>query len=321
MKALIIGLGSMGQRRIRLLKQINKDIEIIGLDNNLDRGINVQKKYAIQLVYSIEEGLKKGIDCALICTSPLSHASLLKQLICHDIFLFTELNLVKDGYDLFKMHEKKLFLSSTLLYRKDIQYIIDKCKRQQVNYIYHVGQYLPDWHPWESYKDYFVGNSKTNGCRELFAIDLPWIVTAFGKITNMSIKKGKMSSLDINYNDNYLILFEHESGAKGIVALDVITRKAVRRLEVYSEKIHLFWDGTPSSLQELDLINNCFKTISLYNLIDKDENYSENIIENAYQDELKVFINIVEKGDRSQVQYNFEKDEYILSLIDKIEEA
>ena len=35
-----------------------------------------------------------------------------------------------------------------------------------------LGQYLPDWHPWESYKSFFVSNKKTNGCRELFAIEL-----------------------------------------------------------------------------------------------------------------------------------------------------
>ena len=321
MKVLVIGLGSMGQRRIRLLKQIDKNIELIGLDNNLERGKSVQGKYGIKLVHSIEEGLTEHIDCALICTSPLSHASLLKKLIHYDIFLFTELNLIKDGYELFQKYEEKLFLSSTLLYRKDIQHIIDKCRHQPVNYIYHVGQYLPDWHPWESYKDYFVGNQKTNGCRELFAIDLPWIIAAFGNIKHMLVKKGKNSSLEINYSDNYLIIFEHENNTKGIVALDVIARKAIRRLEVYSENIHLFWEGTPDSIRELDILNNCFKTASFYETVDKNENYSENIIENAYQDELTAVINLVTKGDRSLIRYDLEKDDYILSLIDKIEEA
>ena len=44
-----------------------------------------------------------------------------------------------------------------------------------VNYIYHIGQYLPDWHPWENYKNFFVGDKRTGGVREIFGIDLPWL--------------------------------------------------------------------------------------------------------------------------------------------------
>lgn len=109
-----------------------------------------------------------------------------------DIPVFTELNLVSDGYEEFTKDEydNRLFLSSTLLYRKDIQYIKDRVGEERVNYVYHVGQYLPDWHPWESYKDFFVGDKRTNGCREIMAIDLPWIESAFGKIVDFSVVKG-----------------------------------------------------------------------------------------------------------------------------------
>ena len=79
--------------------------------------------------------------------------------------IFTELNLSTNLYDeIIKIEKEKkgiLFLSSTLLYRKEIQYIKniilnDKTKK---NYNYHVGQYLPDWHPWENYNDFFIGRN------------------------------------------------------------------------------------------------------------------------------------------------------------------
>lgn len=319
MKIFVIGLGSMGQRRIQLLKQIDKNIIIFGMDNNPERVEETQNKHSIITVKSIEAGLKEHIDCVLICTSPLSHASLIKQLLPYNLFIFTELNLIKEGYELFIKHQDKLFLSSTLLYRKDIQYIVNKCKNQKVNYIYHAGQYLPDWHPWENYKDYFVSNPKTNGCREIFAIDLPWIIAAFGRIEKMYVKKDRISSLNINYNDNYFVIFEHENGTKGMIALDVVSRHAVRKLEVYSENIHLYWDGTPQSLQDFDITNKCFRTESFYKSIDNNERYSDNIIENAYMDELIAFLNLVKHNDQSLIQYNFEKDNYTLTIIDNIE--
>lgn len=56
-----------------------------------------------------------------------------------------------------------LFLSSTMLYRRETQYIKQQVAAfgKPVHYIYHIGQYLPDWHPWENYKNFFVGNART----------------------------------------------------------------------------------------------------------------------------------------------------------------
>ncbi len=319
MKILVVGLGSMGQRRIRLLKKLDSTVDIIGIDTNAERRQYAADKYGIRLSSSLVDALKEKIDGAVICTSPTTHAAILKELIEHHVIAFTELNLVRDDYETFKQHDQEVFLSSTLLYRKDIQYVINKCQGQRVNYIYHVGQYLSDWHPWESYKDYFVNNKETNGCRELFAIELPWIVEAFGKVVDTSVVKDKITSLDIEYNDNFLVLLQHSNGTKGLLAVDVAARKAVRRLEVYSEQIHLFWDGTPQSLKDLDIQRGEFNSISLYASIERDRNYSENIIEDAYQDELYAYLEVIKNSNRNLVKYSFEKDDYILSLIDKLE--
>lgn len=58
--------------------------------------------------------------------------------------------------------------------------------------------------------------------------------------------------------------------------------------------------------------------ISTYQKIEHDTSYAENIIENAYLDELKAFVYMI-KGDASYVKYDFEKDREILQLIDRIE--
>ncbi|MCO7111156.1 hypothetical protein NIA69_21115 [Gemmiger formicilis] len=41
-----------------------------------------------------------------------------------------------------------------MLYRRETQYIKQQVAEfgKPVHYIYHIGQYLPDWHPWENYK-------------------------------------------------------------------------------------------------------------------------------------------------------------------------
>ena len=322
MVVMIVGLGSMGKRRLKLLKEGYPKLQLIGVDTSLERRNEAKELFKIEAYDTIEEAIKNGDpSIAFICTAPLTHNKLIKLCLSNNLHIFTELNLVSDGYDeLIKLasdNNKELFISSTLLYRKDLQYICEKIQGNKVNYCYHVGQYLPDWHPWENYKDFFVGDKRTNGCREIFAIDLPWIIKAFGDIESYTIMKDKNSDLDINYDDNYIITLKHKNGNKGVICVDVISRKAVRVLEVYSEKLHLFWEGSPNTLFQYDLESKEKIQIATYSSIDKDKNYSDNIIENAYLDEIYTFFGILEGS--SYPLYTFAEDKKILAFIDKIE--
>ncbi|MCM1122071.1 MAG: Gfo/Idh/MocA family oxidoreductase, partial [Eubacterium sp.] len=189
MKIMVVGLGSMGRRRIRLLKTISSEIEILGVDSKDERCRQAESELAVSTMGNLNNAFKTfNPNCVIVSTSPLSHAAIIEQSLLYGCNVFTELNLVKDGYEtnirLAREKNKVLFLSSTFLYREEIRYIEDSVSGAMgfLNYMYHVGQYLPDWHPWENVTDYFVGEKRTNGCRELFAIELPWIIKVFGNI-------------------------------------------------------------------------------------------------------------------------------------------
>ena len=47
------------------------------------------------------------------------------------------------------------------------------------------------------------------------------------------------------------------------------------------------------------------------------DGYSDNIVENAYVDEMKNFLEVV--NGREQPKYSYEKDLYTISVMDKIE--
>lgn len=320
MNVIVVGLGSMGRRRIRLMKQYDSSLTIFGVDTNIERAKSVEDEYKIKVFSTISEACNANkIEAAFVCTSPLSHKAVISELIANSVNVFTEINLVQDGYEEFINQNKvKLFLSSTFLYRKDVQWMIYKVEGQKVNYLYHTGQYLPDWHPWENYKSFFVGDKRTNGCREILAIELPWIVKCFGDIKNVSVLKDNLSNLDLNYPDNYLLQIEHENGNKGQIAVDVVTRKAIRRIEIFNEKLEISWCGTPASLQNYNFETKDFDTIPTYDSIEKDNRYCDNIIENAYMDEIDAFFTWL-KGDDSKVLHSFAKDNEILNIINKIE--
>lgn len=329
---IVIGLGSMGRRRIRLLKQLNKNFIIGGVDSKEDRRKTAEEEFSTRTFANLEDALTEmHPECAIVSTSPLSHADIIETCLQHECNVFTELNLVSDKYEsnikLAKEKGKALFLSSTFLYRDEINYIRDKVKQTacDLNYIYHVGQYLPDWHPWEAIQDYFVGDKRTNGCRELFAIELPWITKTFGEIESFEVISGKNTKLPIQYNDNYMLLIKHANGNKGFLAVDVVSRKPGRNLEVYGEDLHITWDGTPAGLKEYDCVQKVEKSIDLYQSIDKQDNYAAFIIENAYTNELKTFLNLVNSAENTEdnvettAEYTFEDDLKILALIDQIE--
>lgn len=324
MKVIIIGLGSMGKRRIRLLLE-HQGITIFGIDSNPGRCQEVIEKFGIRCFSSISEAVSlEQIDAAMICTSPLSHAGIIKECLSNNLHVFTEINLVSDGYKenmaLAKSKGLVLFLSSTFLYQSETLKIIERVKSSNVsklNYLYHVGQYLPDWHPWESYNNYFIGNPRTNGCREILTIDLPWIVTAFGDIKSVQVLKSKNSNLNIEYNDNYLIMLEHESGAKGVFAVDVVARKAVRHFEVYGEDLYVTWEGTPETLIEFSFDEKEDIQLLLGETTDHIEGYSNLIDENPYRDEIKAFLDAISDG--RQPRWDFAKDLSLLEVIDEIE--
>ena len=322
MKALIVGLGSMGKRRIRLLKGIDPSIEIIGVDTWDERRAQVEEM-GHKTFTSIADAANEKPDVAFVCTAPLSHYAILKELLTYKINSFTELNLVKDGYEelmeLAKANDTVLFLSSTMLYRGEINFILDEVKKfdKPISYIYHIGQYLPDWHPWESYKNFFVGNKRTNGCREIFGIEMPWLIEAFGKVTDVYSVSNKVTDLDIDFDDRYFVTLTHESGARGVLSVDVVCPKAVRNLEVYGEGLHLFWEGNPKALWKFNNETKEKEFINTYVTFEHDSRYSDNIVENAYVDEMQNFLNVVKGAETPK--YSFEKDLYTISVMDKIE--
>ena len=302
MKLLIVGLGSMGKRRARLTKGIDAAIQIVGVDTAESRRDEALRLGLADAAYATigEAVAAEHPDAALVCTAPLAHAAVIGELLDHDLPVFTELNLVSDGYreNMAKAAAKKLplFLSSTMLYRRETQYIKQQVAEfgKPVHYIYHIGQYLPDWHPWENYKNFFVGNARTGGVREIFGIDLPWLLDAFGDVESVTVQKDTISDLGLPYPDCVTLLLRHKGGVQGVLAADVVSRKAVRSFECFGDGIHLFWEGNPKALYEFKDGDKRF--VNTYASFEHDSRYSDNVVENAYVDELTNFFGVL-KGD------------------------
>lgn len=323
MNILIVGLGSMGKRRARLIAGLGDGHVLYGVDSDEERRAEAQQ-LGITAYPTIPEALEAHtMEAAFVCTAPLTHAIIISDLLDNGLPVFTELNLVADGYEelIEKAAAKRLplFLSSTMLYRAETQYIANAVREfsKPVNYIYHIGQYLPDWHPWESYKNFFVGDARTGGVREILGIDLPWLLSAFGPVHSAHVEKDKISTLEIDYPDSYFITLRHTNGTKGMLAADVVSPKAVRNFEVFGEGLHLFWEGNPKTLYCYDAETREKVQVDTYAEFEQDPRYSENIVENAYVDEILNFFEVL-KG-QAEAKWSFEEDLAVIHLMEAIE--
>lgn len=321
MKIIVIGLGSMGKRRIRLLQEMDKSIEIVGIDSKKERVEEVKEQYGIGCVTDLVN-MPNNVDCAFVCTSPQYHADIIRECLERDCHVFSEINLIDDGYEenvqLAKEKGKVLFLSSTPLYKAEMQYIdceVKKSKKELI-YNYHVGQYLPDWHPWDNLQEFFIGKKETNGCRELFAIELPWLQKTFGKIVDVQVIKRKITSLQVDFPDVYIVQIIHENGNVGNLLIDVVSRQATRHLEIISEDLYIRWDGTLDSLYQKDIQINEMINKKMGEYV-QEKGYAAFINEYAYMTEMNAFFDAI---NGSSIIYDFNQDLEILAWIDLIEQ-
>lgn len=328
MNVVIIGLGSMGKRRTRIVQRLFPAFGVVGVDLQLERRQAFEQEFGLPVYTTLAEATKnEDLAAAIISTSPLSHGEIAKECLSAGLHVFTEINLqpymYMENMRLAQEKNLRLFLSSTFLYRKEINFIAQRVKhaKESLSYIYHVGQYLPDWHPWEDYRNYFVAKKESNACRELFAIELPWLQVAFGEIESIQVVSDKMSKLELPYHDNYMLIIRHKSGNKGMLNVDVVSREAVRDLCVYGENLFLQWDGTPKGLREKNIARKEMENVNLYGseAARHDDRYSSNIIENAYESEIEAFIAYINKG--AKPVYGYEDDLQTLAWIDKIEKG
>ncbi|MCD4722128.1 MAG: Gfo/Idh/MocA family oxidoreductase [Desulfobacula sp.] len=325
---LVCGLGSMGKRRIRILKSLYPDISVVGVDSRQDRMTEVKTRFKIKVQTDFYKAFQEITpQVVFVCTPPLSHDQFVLYSLENKAHTFSEINLTYNAYDAIikssKQNQRIAFLSSTSLYKKEMNWIAGQLNSNQgrASYRYHVGQYLPDWHPWEHFSKFFVAQKESNACREIMAIEFPWIINAFGKVKDLKVIKSNISELDLEYPDIFHLLFKHENGCVGTITIDCICVKAVRKLDIYSDQFYIKWNGKPDTLKIDSDKKGKAISVPLYDRIQKEANYEAFVIENPYIEEVEHFFNLIEGNQILPILYGYEQDKYILKLIDEIEHS
>jgi predicted dehydrogenase len=321
MKFLVVGLGSMGKRRIRNLHTLG-EIIIIGFDPRKDRCIEAEQKYEINTFQNFDEAINTKPDVMIISTPPDLHSKYAKIAIERKIHFFTEANVVTDEMteiiDLLKNNDIVGVPSCTLRFHKmflKLKTILMENKNlgNVLCILHHQGHYLPDWHPWEDYRDFYASKKRTGAGREMVPFELVWLTALFGKIKSIKGSKTRTGILDSEIDDLYNAILDFESGVKGMLTVDVISRIPYRQIKIITEKgvIESDWNK-----KKIKIFTECDGWEEF--IIDSgkpEKNYVHG--EGTYVDEIQGFIQAIKK--EKKFPYSFKEDLYMLNLLETIE--
>ena len=327
MKFLIVGLGSMGKRRIRCLQTL-KYTDIFGFDLRDDRRRESEEKYKIKTFNNIDKAISAiNPDVMVISVPPDYHHIYMKIAVKNKINFFVEVNILDtDMEDIIRGVKSSGIIgspSSTLVFHpaiKIVKHCIETKELGQIsNILFHSGQYLPDWHTYEKVSEFYVSNPLTGGAREIVPFELTWLVNVFGFPKSVSGNVKKTITIDgaEKIDDTYNFLMDF-GFFLATVTIDVVSRFATRRLVINGDKKQLIWDWNEKLIKIFDPATSKWEERP-YFMADAVSGYNQNIGENMYIEELNAYIESVLK--KKEFVNSLETDHKVLQLLYSIEES
>jgi predicted dehydrogenase len=320
-KFLIVGLGSMGKRRIRCLQRLGLG-DITGFDPRADRRDEARATYGIAVADDWDAAKAAPAEAWIIATPPDSHIAYGLQAIERGAAFFAEASVTDDrvGELIARLDASGLVgaPSCTMRYYPGPRRIKELINRHHIGrpltFTYHCGQYLPDWHPWESYKDFYVSRRQTGACREIVPFELSWLTELFGPVASVSCMKGRLGDLDADIDDVYQLLLRFEANLIGHMLIDVLARPAVRLFRLVGTEGTIEWDQSLHQIRDYRAASGSWH---MEPLIAKNVAPGYLHSDDPYVDEIADFVAAV-RGKRPWA-YSFADDERNLSLLRRAE--
>jgi predicted dehydrogenase len=260
-KFLLFGLGGIGQRHVRNLRALlGSAVDIIAYRVRgqshvlterfeIEPGADLETKYGIRRVASLEAALEERPHAAFICNPSAAHVPVALQAAAAGCHLFIEKPLSDrwDGVDDLAALVERRGLVALVGYqlrfhpclRQLRQWLAEGRVGPIVSVSADVGEYLPGWHPYEDYRRMYASRRDLGGGVILSQIhELDYLQWLFGAPRRLFALGGRLGRLEIDVEDTASILMECETqGRKFPVHLyqDFLQRPPARTCEVIGE--------------------------------------------------------------------------------------
>lgn len=208
MKFLVIGSkGSMGKRRVRDLKQLGHDVTQWDIIDNTKLPMD-------------------NYDAVVVSTPPDKH----EEYMNFKVPTFVEASILPYT----PKNSEFIYPSATMRFHPTVKALKEN-NHKPLAFTYHVGNYLPDWHPAEDYTKKYFSQKLTGGAREIVPYETNWMTWVLGPAECMSSEYFKLSEMPIKANDYYRFSLGFDADVVGTVVIDTLCRPQKRDLRLIYE--------------------------------------------------------------------------------------
>jgi predicted dehydrogenase len=264
----VIGLGSMGKRRVRDLVALGQ--EVVGFDLRADRNVEAWEMFGIQTAPDFAGLLHLKPDALVISTPPDQHLMYYKLGFTHRLPFFSEANVLTPRAEWFAEQEERTgvrsYPSATMQFYPLLNVLrqqINEIGKEWVNSVHaHYASYLPLWHPWEHYSEYYAGRSwHTGAAREMVPFEMDWVCWIFGPVRAVCCVHDQRIEWTTDIDDTYTVLLEFESGLRGTLLLEMHQVMPFRTGRIACRKQGFLLDMAAHELHRYDLEGATWKHI------------------------------------------------------------
>jgi predicted dehydrogenase len=262
-KILVAGLGSIGQRHVRNLRtllgdeldliayRVRRTSPVIGADFSADDDGDVESAYGIRAFDDLEHALAEAPDAVFVTNPNNLHLPVALAAAKAGVPLFIEKPVSHDLDGVDELIEEVEQRGLTCLvayqlrfhpgYRLLSELLEERWFGNLLGARIEFGEHLPDWHPYEDYRQMHVARSDQGGGVLLAQIhDLDLAYALFGMPKRVFAVGGKLSTLDVDVEDTASTLLD--CGVPVHVHQDFVQRPPIRTYEVIGEDGKAVWD-------------------------------------------------------------------------------
>ena len=298
-RALVVGLGSIGQRHLRLLRGALPEADIRVLRHS---GCDGPIKYADGCFDRLEEAAEFGPQLAIVASPAPFHLHTAMTLAKHGAHLLIEKPIsdgVKGVADLIALcaeRGQQLQVGYNLRFLKSLQMFRTEIQRGSIGVVRavrcEIGQYLPGWRKDVDYRKTVSASAALGGGVLLeLSHELDMLRWVFGDAAWVSAWVGRQSELEIDVEDCGMLQMSFVTGTVGQVAMDFIRHDSTRRCTAIGETGSLCWDAVLGVVTRFDAGSEAWVEVSR----------SKGLRDYSYVAQIEAFLTAIETGKVSGV--------------------
>jgi glutamate-1-semialdehyde 2,1-aminomutase/spore coat polysaccharide biosynthesis protein SpsF len=252
-RTLVVGCGSIGRRHSRNLKSLG--MRQLGFCDTSPQALKqCREELGGEIFSDYAEALQKfRPEIVLICTPPVYHVQEARAALQAHAHVFIEKPLSHESSGIQALisearhRDRVVQIGYNMRFHPGLRILkdlVDSGKLGRILWLnVEAGQYLPDWRPWQHYRESYSGRQELGGGIILDGShELDYICWVLGRPTEVTCRAEHLSSLDVDVEDSAWIYLSFPERRRAELHLDFVQRAYTRTCKVVGETGTALWD-------------------------------------------------------------------------------